>query len=177
MSEKRSLRVGGGTAMTEQVSIETPDIADGAAIWRIARDSEKLDLNSSYSYLLWCRDFDRTSVVARVGGDPVGFVTGYLRPGSEDTLLVWQVAVDPAHQGRGLAGMLLDGLLTRLVDRGVRFLETTVTPDNEPSNRMFRSLAERWSVPCERTELFASDEFPDGHDAEFLYRLGPFRPA
>lgn len=163
--------------MTEQVCIEAPDIADGAALWRIARDSEKLDLNSPYSYLLWCRDFHRTSVVARVGGDPVGFVTGCLRPDSEDTLFVWQVAVDAAQRGRGLAGTLLDSLLTRLVDHGVRFLETTVTPDNAASNRMFRSLAERWSVHCERTELFASGEFPDGHEAEFLYRLGPFRPA
>src|SRR5437879_5926964 len=45
--------------------LDTPTVEDGAAIWRIARDSQTLDLNSSYSYLLWCRDFARTSVVAR----------------------------------------------------------------------------------------------------------------
>ncbi|CAO0837892.1 L-2,4-diaminobutyric acid acetyltransferase OS=Streptomyces microflavus OX=1919 GN=ectA_1 PE=3 SV=1 [Streptomyces microflavus] len=54
---------------------------DGAAIWRIARDSEVLDLNSSYSYLLWCRDFAATSAVARgEDGEPIAFVTGYIRP-------------------------------------------------------------------------------------------------
>ncbi len=54
---------------------------DGAAIWRIARDSKVLDLNSSYSYLLWCRDFAATSAVARgENGEPIAFVTGYLRP-------------------------------------------------------------------------------------------------
>lgn len=47
------------------VRLDTPRIEDGAAIWRIARDSGSLDLNSSYSYLLWCRDFADTTVVAR----------------------------------------------------------------------------------------------------------------
>lgn len=67
--------------MPEGLKLDTPRVDDGAAIWRIARDSEVLDLNSSYSYLLWCRDFAATSVVARgADGEPVGFVTGYLRP-------------------------------------------------------------------------------------------------
>lgn len=177
MSEKRNDRVRGGTAMTESIAIDPPGIADGAALWRIARDSEKLDLNSSYAYLLWCRDFPDTSAVARIDGEAVGFVTGYLRPGTEDTLLVWQVAVDPRHQGKGIAGALLDHLLDRLVDRGVRYLETTVTADNVASNRMFDSLAQRRSAPSARTELFGADEFPDGHAAEFLHRIGPFSPA
>ena len=52
--------------------IEFPTKADGAALWRIARDSQKLDLNTPYAYLLWCRDFADTSVVAKVDGQPVG---------------------------------------------------------------------------------------------------------
>ncbi|RBL85135.1 diaminobutyrate acetyltransferase, partial [Streptomyces cavourensis] len=67
-------------ARSEFLSIDTPRVEDGAAIWRIARDSEVLDLNSSYSYLLWCRDFAATSAVARgEDGEPIAFVTGYIR--------------------------------------------------------------------------------------------------
>lgn len=40
-------------------------------MWRIARDSGVLDLNSSYAYLLWCTDFPSTSAVARVDGEPI----------------------------------------------------------------------------------------------------------
>src|SRR2546430_1752292 len=108
--------------------IEPPTKADGAALWRIARDSRKLDLNSPYVYLLWCRDFADTSVVAKMDGEPVGFVTGYRRPTAPETALVWQVAVDASQRGRGLAGKLLDELFTRLTRRGVRYLETTITP-------------------------------------------------
>src|SRR3954469_14238353 len=53
------------TAVQAKYQLDQPGVADGAAIWRIARDSKVLDLNSSYSYLLWCRDFAATSAVAR----------------------------------------------------------------------------------------------------------------
>ena len=87
------------TAAQADLQIDRPAVADGAALWRIARDSKTLDLNSSYSYLLWCRDFAATSAVARdETGQPVGFVTGYTRPERPRTLLVWQVAVDEAFR-------------------------------------------------------------------------------
>jgi L-2,4-diaminobutyric acid acetyltransferase len=155
--------------------IESPTKADGAQLWRIARDSAKLDLNSPYAYMLWCRDFAETSVVAREDGKAVGFVTGYRRAGEPDVGFVWQVAVDASQRGKGLAGKLLDALYTRLVATGVRYLETTITPDNEASIRLFTSFAKRWEASVETTVLFAGADFPgDGeHLPEELYRIGP----
>ncbi|REK85859.1 diaminobutyrate acetyltransferase [Streptomyces inhibens] len=163
----------------EGFKLDTPRVEDGAAIWRIARDSKALDLNSSYSYLLWCRDFAASSVVARdAEGEPAAFVTGYIRPERPETLVVWQVAVDEAHRGRGLAAALLDGLTTRAMDElGIRFVETTVTPDNTASNRLFASFAERHSVPVKREVLFDAGLFPEqGHEPEVLHLIGPFTP-
>ncbi|MGW2083629.1 diaminobutyrate acetyltransferase [Streptomyces sp. NPDC001880] len=150
---------------------------DGAAIWRIARDSEVLDLNSSYSYLLWCRDFTATSVVARgETGEPVAFVTGYLRPDRPGTLVIWQVAVDHAHRGSGLAGCLLDALTSRVAaEQGLASVETTITPDNAASDRLFTSYARRHDVALDREVLFERHLFPEGdHLPEVLYRIGPF---
>ncbi|MGP3981513.1 diaminobutyrate acetyltransferase [Streptomyces sp. KR80] len=166
--------------MPEGLELDTPRVEDGAAIWRIARDSKVLDLNSSYSYLLWCRDFAGTSVVARDGrGEPVGFVTGYIRPERPETLVVWQVAVDHGQRGRGLAGALLDGLAARVTERlGVRRVETTITPDNTASNRLFTSFAERHGAAVDRDVLFDGGLFPDGgHQPEVLYRIGPLADA
>ncbi|MEU0842090.1 diaminobutyrate acetyltransferase [Streptomyces sp. NPDC005962] len=161
--------------LPEGLTLDTPHVEDGAAIWRIARDSKTLDLNSSYSYLLWCRDFAATSVVARdTEGGPVGFITGYIRPDRPETLVVWQVAVDQAWRGRGLAATLLDGLTARVAATGVREIETTITPDNTASNRLFTSFAERHGAPVEREVLFDGGLFPDGgHEPEVLYRIGP----
>lgn len=163
------------TAAQAAIVLDSPRVEDGAAIWRIARDSEVLDLNSSYSYLLWCRDFAATSVVARgTDGEPIAFVTGYIRPERPHTLLVWQVAVDREHRGQGLAGVLLDALTARLADRGIHTVETTVTPDNTASDRLFRSYAERHKASLSREVLFDGVLFPEGtHLPEVLYRIGP----
>ncbi|MEU5268300.1 diaminobutyrate acetyltransferase [Streptomyces hygroscopicus] len=158
-------------------SMGAPAIEDGAAVWRIARESGVLDTNSSYSYLLWFRDFAGTSVVAREpGGAPIGFVTGYRRPDRPGTLVIWQVAVDPEHRGRGLAGAMLDHLTARPHARGVpRSMETTISPQNTASQRLFHSFADRHRASVERELLFPAALFPDPHEAEYLYRIGPLR--
>ncbi|MFJ6698470.1 diaminobutyrate acetyltransferase [Streptomyces sp. NPDC091272] len=162
------------------LEIDSPRVEDGAAIWRIARDSEVLDLNSSYSYLLWCRDFATTSVVARdrPGGDPIAFITGYVRPERPETLVVWQVAVDGEHRGRGLAGTLLEALTTKVAaSHGISTVETTITPDNVPSDRLFTSYAERRGASLTREVLFDGGLFPadsgETHLPEVLYRISP----
>ncbi|MFI8240034.1 diaminobutyrate acetyltransferase [Streptomyces sp. NPDC085866] len=168
------------TARPADLLIDRPTMSDGAALWRLAKDSETLDLNSSYSYLLWCRDFAGTSAVARgADGEPVGFVTGYVRPDRPGTLLVWQVAVDSAHRGLGIAAALLDGLTARLTaERGVTRVETTITPGNTASERLFTSFATRHGADLAREVLFPADVFPDGpHDPEVLYRIGPLTPT
>ncbi|MET7652854.1 MULTISPECIES: diaminobutyrate acetyltransferase [unclassified Streptomyces] len=164
------------TAAQADLRIDRPSVEDGAALWRLAKESGTLDLNSSYSYLLWCRDFAATSAVARAeGGEPVGFLTGYVRPEDPRTLLVWQVAVDSAHRGRGLAAALLDGLTARLAaERPLTTVETTITPGNTASERLFTSFAERHGATVTREVLFGAGLFPDGpHDPEVLYRIGP----
>lgn len=167
-------RVGGAAGAPSAVSLAVPTVPDGAALWRVARDSGTLDLNSSYAYLLWCRDFADTSVVARRDGEVIGFITGYLRPTSLHTLFVWQVAVDARERGTGVGARMLDGLVDRLTPAGVRYLETTVTADNVASNRLFRAFGARRSAGIERAELFGPAVFPDeGHEAEFRYRIGP----
>ncbi|GHA12197.1 diaminobutyrate acetyltransferase [Streptomyces echinoruber] len=164
------------TEIPAAVRIGRPEVADGPALWRLARDSRTLDVNSSYSYLLWCRDFAGTSAVARdAQGAPVGFVTGYVRPERPRTLLVWQVAVDAAHRGRGLAARMLDELAARAVaEHGVTGVETTITPGNTASERLFTSFAARHGARVEREVLFDAALFPDGpHAPEVLYRIGP----
>ncbi len=141
-------------------------------MWRLARDSRVLDVNASYAYLLWARDFAATSVVATVGDEPAGFVTGYARPDRPETLMIWQVAVDERHRGRGLARRMLAEIVDRHGDR-FSHLETTITADNAASIALFSSFATSRGALLERSELFAAPLFPDGHDAEVLFRIGP----
>ncbi len=132
-----------------------------------------LDANTSYAYLLWCRDFPGTTVVAEVGGQVVGFVIGYLRPQAPHTVFVWQVAVDRDQQGRGIGAAMLDKLLDTVADDGASVLETTISPDNPGSIAMFTSVARRRDARITKRPLFEPDLFPDEHAAEDLYRIAP----
>jgi L-2,4-diaminobutyric acid acetyltransferase len=162
--------------MTDTTALlRAPTVADGPALWQLARDSATLDVNSPYAYLLWCRDFAGASVIAEVDGRPAGFITGYRRPEEPATVLVWQVAVDAAHRGASIAGRMLDHLAGRLTPHGVTHLETSVTPDNEASQNLFASFARRWGAPLHRSELFSAAMFADSHLAEELFRIGPLQ--
>lgn len=160
---------------TAHIHLRTPTVADGPALWQMAVDSATLDVNSPYAYLLWCRDFAASSVIAEVDGDPAGFVTGYRRPQQPATLMVWQVAVNTAHRGAGLAGRMLDHLTAALVADGATHLETSITPDNAASRQLFGAFARRWNTALECSELFSAGLFPDSHLAEEMFRIGPLR--
>ncbi|WP_046319641.1 diaminobutyrate acetyltransferase [Mycobacterium sp. UM_Kg1] len=160
---------------TDRVRLRTPTVADGPRLWRMAVDSATLDVNAPYAYLLWCRDFAATSVIAAVDGHPGGFVTGYRRPTHPEVLMIWQVAVDAAHRGAGLAGLMLDHLASRHVAAGVTHVETSITPDNAASRRLFTAFARRWEAPLACSELFEAGLFAESHLAEELFRIGPLR--
>lgn len=145
-------------------------------MWRLATEST-LDDNSPYAYVLWTDAYASTSRVAVDEADhPVAFVMGFRKPEQPDCLFVWQIGVAPHVRGRGVASVLLDGLWADVQD--LRYLEATVTPSNEASDRLFRSFAARHSGALERTLAYGEEHFPaGGHEAEFRYRIGPITPG
>lgn len=157
------------------ILFRSPRVEDGPALWKLIIDVGTLDRNSSYTYLLLCRDFSETCIVAERNGSLVGCVTGYRLPAQADTLFVWQVGVSSEARGQGLASRLLDGLLRFEGCRDARFLETTVTQSNEASRALFQSLARRLGTGLVESEGFPADLFPEeGHEAEPRLRIGPF---
>lgn len=166
---------GGRADADRSYEIVAPVPADGVDMWRLAVESQTLDANSRYAYVLWSRDFAASSVIARRDdGRAVGYVTGYLRPQARHTLLIWQVCVDPVARGAGLAGRMLDAVWDRVVaDHGVETMETTITPDNASSIKLFSSFARRHDTTIERSDLFGPDLLGDEHEPEHLYSIGP----
>jgi diaminobutyrate acetyltransferase len=105
----------------------------------------------------------------------MGWISAYRPPARPHELFVWQVAVSKEARGQGLGGRMLDSLLARPAARGVTAITTTVTPNNDASLAMFRSLARRRDAPLERSPRF--DErihFADAHATEWEIRIGPF---
>jgi len=160
-----------GSTTKKRAELRRPNLRDGAVLWRMAKDSGTLDLNSPYAYLVWCDQFAETSIVAEVDGWPAGFVVGFRPPGREHVLFVWQIAVADEYRGLGLASRMLDELVERIA---VNAVEATVTPSNTASENLFRALARRSGCSCREEPYIEAEHFPDqGHESEVLLRIGP----
>ena len=157
------------------IAFRLPRSEDGARMLELVKASPPLEPNTCYAYLLLCHHFRETCVVAEQEGELRGFVVGYRPPKEPDTIFVWQIAVSSKARGQGLGKRLLEQLLAAQPEGSVRYLTSTVTPDNEPSARLFRSYAEKLGVPCEESKLFGAEAFgkDQHHEEEHLFRIGP----
>jgi len=156
----------------ESIVVGPPVRGDGARMHDLADRAGGLDVNSPYAYVLWVRDFAATTAVAREGDEVLAYCLGYLRPEAPGTYFVWQIAVDPAARGQGLALRLLEEVVERC---GASDLEATVTPANAPSRRLFASFAAKRGATLTFEDLFEVGDFPDAHEPEQLLRVGPVR--
>ncbi len=161
------------------IVLRPPERRDGAMLHDLVAACPPLDLNSRYAYLLLCEHHAQTSVVAETEGELAGAITAYVPPQQPDTLFVWQVAVAPRMRGQKLGTRMLEYLLQHCVRaQGLRWLETTISPDNPASQRLFTRFAVRHDAGCTTTTLFAASDFGEsGHQPECLYRIGPWGRA
>ncbi|MEE1927848.1 diaminobutyrate acetyltransferase [Streptomyces sp. TRM 70351] len=160
------------------ITLRRPTVEDARAMHTLVAESPVLDTNSVYSYLMWCRDFSDTSVVAqRENGSVIGFVSAYRRPAEENVLFAWQTATDPEDRVPGLPTAMFSYLARRTSAAGVTHLETTVNPGNRAVIMMINKWATSLSAPVLRNVLFDSADFGSDHPDEILYRVGPFSHA
>jgi L-2,4-diaminobutyric acid acetyltransferase len=160
------------SAVQVEPAFRRAEPADGKAMYKLVREMGGLELNTAYFYILFCIDFADTCVVAEVDGKLAGFVLGHRPPKRPDAVFVWQVGVAPWMRKQGLARKLLEAFLAQNPD--ARWLEASVTPDNQPSRKLFQSVARDKGVDCEISDYMPAELFPDGHEAEDLFRIGPF---
>lgn len=159
-----------------EIALRAPRAEDGAAVYQLIADCPPLDTNSMYCNLLQCAHFSATSVAAELDGNLVGFISGYIQPDKPDTLFIWQVAVGEKARGQGLAGRMLKEILARPACAAVRFIETTITPDNRASWALFESLTNKLGTELQRSVMFERQQhFAGQHETEMLARIGPVK--
>lgn len=169
--------LGGYLTTSKQIVLRSPLLEDGLNVWRLVERCPPLDANSTYCNILQCAHFADTSVIAETD-HVVGFISGYTLPKRPDTLFVWQVAVAEEARGAGLASRMLAEILARPACAQVRFIETTITSDNQGSWALFESLARKLGAPCEAAPWLDKNKHFEGlHDSEALVRIGPFTNA
>lgn len=166
------------SSAAQDVHLRVPTAEDGPALYDLIAACPPLDQNSRYCNLLQVSHFADTAVVADMGSELVGSISGYLKPGDPSTLFIWQVAVHERARGRSLARRMMDAIVDRHSCRDVRFMETTIEPGNAASWRAFEKFAEGRNAPMSQSLLFSRERhFAGAHGDEVLLRIGPFGAA
>lgn len=174
----RSKQTSAPAATAERLAFREPAATDGVRVHALVAACPPLDPNSLYCNLLQCTHFAGTSVLAERDGELLGWISGYRPPREPHTLFVWQVAVHERARGLGLARRMIFSLLERPALRGIAYIKTTVTPGNDASRALFRSIAERAGTGIRESEGFdEARHFRGRHDSEKLLTIGPFRGA
>ena len=155
------------------ITLRKPTKADGPALNLLVRLNPPLDMNSVYCNVLQCTHFADTCIVAEKDGQLIGYVTGYLMPGDPTIYFLWQVGVSPEGRGHGLAQRMTQAILARDFCKGVRELNTTVTPSNQASRAMFAKFAKLEGAEMTEEENYYPSEVLDGHEQESLFRIRP----
>lgn len=160
----------------DDLVFRSPKVEDGSRLHAFVKACPPLEVNTEYAYLLFATHFSATSALVEDDEGILGFVMGYRLPEDASVLFVWQIAVHSRARGLGLGKKILHHLISRPALEPVRYLEATVAPSNSASQRLFRGFAAEKSVPCEDRPYFEPDHFGGGsHEAEALFRVGPFR--
>ncbi|WP_300380572.1 diaminobutyrate acetyltransferase [Henriciella sp.] len=155
--------------------IGAPASEDGAAVHDLIANCPPLDTNSLYMNLIQTTHFDQTCALAREGDEVIGWVSGHIPPQEPDVFFLWQVAVGEKARGKRIPKRLVADIFSRAACRNVKYLKTTITPDNDASWGLFKSIARWLDAPLNESDFFDKDRhFKGRHDSEILVTIGPF---
>lgn len=157
------------------IQIGPPRSEDGADVHDLIAACPPLDTNSLYMNLIQTTHFASTCALARERGEAIGWVSGHIPPQEPDVFFLWQVAVGEKARGKRIPKRLVADIFSREACRKVKYLKTTITPDNDASWGLFNSIARWLGAPLDESEFFDSERhFKGRHDSEILVTIGPF---
>ncbi len=160
--------------MSVEIILRKPIKSDAKKVFNLVKDTNVLDVNSEYLYLLQATHFKESCCVAAVNELIGGFVSGYIHPQNSEVLFIWQVGVDKQLKGKGLAQRLILDILKRDSMSGVKYIYTTISPSNTASRRLFEKLADHLGCEIKSESYFEIEDFNNAHEEEVLYKIGPF---
>ena len=156
----------------KKIKITSPRKKDGSAVAKLIKRCPPLDLNSTYHYLIQSHYFSKTCSIAFDNKKIVAFVSGFINPSRNNSLFIWQVAIDEDYRGKELGIELIEFILKQ--NKNINSIEATVTETNSASRRMFQKICEKYQIKLSEQTLFDKEQdFSKEHDSEILIKIGP----
>jgi len=153
------------------MTIQQPTKVKGKAVHQLIKQTGGLDLNSVYYYYILCDFYRQTSAIAiNEKEEVVGYLSALVAPNDENSLFVWQVAVHPSAQGKGLSKKMLEFVIQN--NPHLSAIKTTIGPDNMASQGLFKSIAKKHNAKIYQETYLSSEDLGD-HDPEILFTIKP----
>jgi len=93
--------------------------------------------------------FHRTSLVAEIDGEQVGFLIGFCSPSQDDCAYIHFVAVDPAHRGHSIGRLLYEEFLHLVRSEGHRIVSAVTAAVNVDSIAFHQQMGFAVSDPID----------------------------
>lgn len=161
--------------MPSKIHFNKPKKSQTKEIIKLVKETKILDVNSEYLYYLQTIHFNKFCCVAfdeSKKNNVIGFVSGYLIP-NEDSLFIWQVAVNEKYRGLGLAQRMILTIVKRKSMQKIKFIKTTVSPSNQSSIRVFEKVALALNTKLKKEKFLKMKDFTHSHEDEPMYVIGP----
>lgn len=156
-----------------ELEFRPPAVEECSDIIRLVEQTDKLDRNSNYLYVLCCLHFAQTCAVAKHENETVAFLIGYRTPDNPSVFFVWQTAAKPRHGIPKLGLELMLYAARKAVASGVTEIQASVDRSNKPIVMLFKTVARElggelsFSHFCEGN-LLATEDYGDHHDETLI---------
>lgn len=130
----------------DELEFREPSIVECSGITKLAKQTDRLDSNSNYLYVLCCLHFAQTCAVAKRGKDTVAFLIGYRVPDDPSIFFVWQTATKPRHGIPNLGLKLMLHSARKAFAAGATEIQATVDWNNKPIVMLFKAVARELSA-------------------------------
>lgn len=160
--------------MSSKIKFCKPKKSQTKEIIKLVKDTKILDVNSEYLYYLQTIHFNKFCCVAvdeNKKDKVIGFVSGYLIP-DENSLFIWQVAVNEKYRGLGLAQRMILNIANRKAMKKINYIKTTVSPSNQSSIRVFEKVANELNTKIKKHKFLKMKDFTNSHEDEPMYVIG-----
>ncbi len=108
-------------------------------VYDLIRKINTLENYPEHFFKIMIRYFRNTFFVAEENGGLIGVCWGFLSQKNEDTCFLWQIGVIKAFQGKGIGRSMLGSFERALRSRNIKKIELTIAPDNQASQRLFKT--------------------------------------
>lgn len=157
--------------MNELVELRNVCEDDALLLQTLASECPPLDIHTPYTYWVIARFFGRSSFIAEISGEPVGYITS-VDNGNE--LLIWQIGLKEKARGKGISEKLIRRVISDALAGGKKIF-VSIDKNNQPSNGAFSAYCRRNGLKMtrERTVTLTSAVDPVFTESEELFRIEP----